>query len=309
MIVDQRFARRRFLTQAALGAAGGLLVSGFKPASAIEPLNRSHGPKFKFSLAAYSYRELFKAGKDQPPVSTLEEFIVDCAKMNLDGVELTSYYFPKDLSDEYLHARRRQAFRLGLDISGTAVGNDFCHPPGQARDDAMSLVKKWVDHAAVLTAPVIRVFSGSQKPGQTLEEAERLAIEGLEEACEYAGKQGITLALENHGGLTLRPEGMLSLVKAVNSPWFGVNLDSGNFRGKDPYEDLAQIAPYAVNVQVKVSIHPEGGSRQRIDYSRLADILRTVNYRGYVVLEYEEAKLDPREECPKEIDLLREAFA
>jgi sugar phosphate isomerase/epimerase len=158
-----------------------------------------------------------------------------------------------------------------------------------------------------MDAPVIRIFSGGVKEGQSVDEARRLAIEAIEKCCEHAGNHGIFLALENHGGLTTEVDDMLSIVRDVKSPWFGVNMDTGNFRSTDVYGDLAKLAPYTVNVQVKVMIHPDGRPRQPSDYHRLAKILRESGYRGYVVLEFEESG-DPREECRKHIDRLREAF-
>ena len=101
---------------------------------------------------------------------------------------------------------------------------------------------------------------------------------------------------------------MLEFVRDVKNPWFGVNLDTGNFRSDDVYRDMARLAPYALNVQVKVSVDGPDGKRQMSDFSRLAQILRDSAYRGYIVLEYEEAG-DPRIECPKYIDQLRTAFA
>ena len=100
---------------------------------------------------------------------------------------------------------------------------------------------------------------------------------------------------------------MLEIVKAVRSPWFGVNLDTGNFHSKDVYAELAQLAPYAMNVQIKVVVQPEGGGKQPADYSRLASILKDSGYRGYIVLEYEENE-DPREACPRHVEELRRAF-
>ena len=64
-----------------------------RPAWAIEPFVRQ-SPKFKFSLAAYSYRDLL-AG--DPPQLTLFDFVTDCARFGLEGTELTSYYFPADV--------------------------------------------------------------------------------------------------------------------------------------------------------------------------------------------------------------------
>ncbi|MGD9724221.1 MAG: sugar phosphate isomerase/epimerase family protein [Pirellulales bacterium] len=302
--------RRAFLKHSAL-AASGLVVAGGAPfatstARAIEPIARDGKPFFKFSLAAYSYRDLLQAKPPQSKLS-LEDFIADCAKMNLHGTELTSYYFPPEPTADYLRHLKQLCFRLGLDVSGTAVGNDFCHPAGAERDRQIKDVKNWVDRAEILGAPVIRIFSGH--PHDTSEEeARRLCVAATEECCEYAGQHGVYLALENHGGLTTTCDGMLELVRAVKSPWFGVNLDTGNFHGADVYGDLARLAPYAVNVQVKVSISDAQGRRQHADFRRLAQILTDAGYRGYVVLEFEENE-DPRVACPRYLDELRAAFA
>lgn len=294
-------SRRNFLLAAGAAAAGAL-----KPtAAAIEPIRRTGTPKFKFSLAAYSYRNLL-TGKT--PELTLADFIDDCAKMGLEGTELTSYYFPAEPTPQYLRQVKQQAFRLGLDISGTAVGNDFCHPPGKQRDNQIRAVKQWVDRAELLGAPVIRIFSGQARAGQSEAEAHRLAVDAIEQCCAYAGEHGVYLALENHGGLTTGIDGMLRLIGDVKSEWFGVNLDTGNFHSADPYADLTRIAPYAVNVQIKVAMNPAGGKKEPADFGRLAKILIDSGYRGYIVLEYEE-KEDPRQACPKHIDELRAAFA
>ncbi len=297
------FFKRCVLASAAV--AGGWSGRSANTAAAIEPIVRNGKSLFKFSLAAYSYRDLFNAKSPEPRL-TLEDFIADCAKMQLQGTELTSYYFPENPSDEYLRSLKQQCFRLGLDVSGTAVGNDFCHPPGPERDQQIAHVKQWVDRAAVLGAPVIRIFSGHPH-GTSVEEAHRLCVEATEECCQYAGEHGVFLALENHGGLTTEAAGLMALVRDVKSPWFGVNLDTGNFRTADPYGDMAQLAPYAVNVQVKVSVAPAGGARQHADFRRIAQILADAGYRGYVVLEYEEDE-NPQVACPRYIDELRTAF-
>ena len=70
----------------------------------------------------------------------------------------------------------------------------------------------------------------------------------------------------------------------------------------------AKIAPYALNVQVKVVVSGPGGKSVPADFPRLAKILTAAGYRGYIVLEYEENE-DPREACPRVFEQLREAFA
>jgi len=116
------------------------------------------------------------------------------------------------------------------------------------------------------------------------------------------------LALENHGGITATTDQMLKIIDGVDdSPWFGVNFDSGNFRTDDPYRDLAVIAPYAVNAQIKVAINPNNTGKQPADLSRIVDILKQAKYRGYVTLEFEEQ--NPFEEIPGYLQQLRELIS
>jgi sugar phosphate isomerase/epimerase len=306
--MEMKTNRREFLgrmTLAATATTGGLAsVLSTTDAQAIEPIRREiAGPKYKFALAGYSYRKLL-TGKD--PECSLEDFVRDCAKFGLEGTEPTSYYFPQPVTREYLCQLKALAFRLGLSISSTAVGNKFCLPPGDARTQQIASVKQWIDHAAVLGAPVIRIFSGNAGRDQTHREALRLAIEAIEECCEYAGNHGIILGLENHGGLTSTADGMLEIIRAVQSPWFGAWMDTGNFRTGDVYQELEKIAPYTLHVQVKVVTAGAQG-QQPTDYARLAQILGNVGYRGWICLEYEEAE-DPRIACPGYLKKLREAF-
>lgn len=295
--------RRQFLQASTATFAGVALTAATKPAPAIQPIPRNGQPKFKFSLAAYSYRDFLAPKQGKQPTLTLKDFIDDCAKLDLDGTELTSYYFPKEITPTYLHGLRQQAFRLGLDISGTAIGNEFGHPKGEKRDAEIAKAKQWIEHAATLDAPVIRIFAGHQQKGQSADEAHSLMVSAIEECCDYAGKHGVYLALENHGGPTATADGLLKFVHDIDSPWFGVNLDGGNFRGDDAYDQLARIAPYAVNAQIKAKV---GGAPA--DFKRLAKIMRDAKYRGYIVLEYEEPG-SVREECARYLKEIREAFA
>jgi sugar phosphate isomerase/epimerase len=293
--------RRGFLASALAGAVS-LTPSTTR---AIEPIERTGGHHFKLSMAAYSYRDLLAA---KPPKLTLIDFIDDCAKFGLDGTELTSYYMPQTPTDEYLRHLKGEAFRRGLDVSGTAVGNDFCFPTGDDRERQIASVKRWIEYADMMDAPVIRIFAGTAKPGVSADDSRRLAVEAINECCSHAGKYGIFLALENHGGITAEADDVLAIVRDVESTWFGVNLDTGNFHTADVYGDLARLAPYSLNVQVKASIQPAGQAKQPTDFNRLAKILRDAGYRGYIVLEFEEGG-DPRTECRRLIEQMREAFS
>ncbi len=300
------FSRRDFLTQASLAATAALLPLA-QPATAAEPPVRNGKSHLKLSLAAYSFNKFLpnRGTTEQLAAAKmkLEDFIDFCADLNLDGTELTSYYFPKQFDLAYLLAIKERTFRLGLDVSGTAIGNDFCKPAGEEWDKQIALTREWIDHSATMGAPVIRIFAGNVPKGDTESAAFERCVTGINKSLEYAAEKGVVLALENHGGITGTAEQLLKIVKAVSpSPWFGVNLDGGNFHSADVYAELEKIAPYALNAQVKVSVAPNN-KKEPADLGRVIELLRKANYRGYVVLEYEEA--DPYGEIPKYIDQLR----
>jgi len=293
--------RRDFLARTA-GAALVPALGWIRPARAIEPIGRSRPSHLKLSIAAYSYRQ-FLQGADRR--MDLFDFCDLAADMGLDAVEPTSYYFPPDVDAAFLHRLKLHAFRLGLDISGTAIGNDFCLPPGPDRDKQLALTRTWIEHAATLDAPVIRIFAGNVPRGGSEDEAIRQAIAGIEECLPYAAERGVALALENHGGVTAEAATLVKIVQAVHAPAgnFGINFDSGNFHSADPYAELEQIAPYAINAQVKVEIQTPQG-KQPADFERIVNILRAAKYSGYVALEYEGSE-DPFQAIPKAIEELK----
>ena len=299
-------SRRGFLAGSASTLAGAAIAGSSTSVEAAKAPVRNGASHMKLSLAAYSFnRMLPRASRNHEGKITLSDFVDYCAKLNLDGTELTSYYFPAGVSNDYLLSLKEQTFRLGLDISGTAIGNDFCLPEGEKRQAELKLCRDWIDHAAIMGAPVIRIFAGRVPKGGTEEEALDLCVAGINESLDYAAKKGVLLALENHGGITATPEQLLSIVDRVkDSKWFGVNYDSGNFRTEDPYGDHEKIAPFAVNAQIKVALKTPDNQHKKADLKRMVEILRAANYRGYIVLEYEEGK--PYEEIPMYVDKLRE---
>jgi sugar phosphate isomerase/epimerase len=291
--------RRQFLHSSLLAGAG--LAAGVGSAAAIEPIRRDGPSHLRLSIAAYSFRkELTSKPK---PAMTLDDFIDLAAALDLDAVELTAYYFPRTTPDYLAHLKGR-CTRLGLDVSGTAVGNNFCVADPDALKKQIDSVKEWTEHSARLGAKTMRIFAGNVAKGDDADKARARCVAAIQEACDHAAKFGVYLALENHGGITGTLEQILALVKAVKHEWFGVNLDTGNFHTDDPYGDLEKLVPYAVTVQVKTEIQRRGMKKEDADLKRLIDILRQARYRGYVALEYEAAE-DARTAVPRHIETLK----
>jgi sugar phosphate isomerase/epimerase len=291
------FGRRAFLGWAALAVSAPLC-------RAIDELRRVGPPRLKLSLAAYSFREYFRAqpgGKEGKPPAGREMdmpgFVDFCASHGCEGAEITSYYVPTPVTEDYLLGLKRHAFLRGVEVSGTAVGNTFTLPKGERRDREIASVKEWIRLAQVLGAPHIRVFAGNLE-GQSPADAKRHCIEALEECGEVAGRAGVFLGIENHGGIVAEADALLDIVRAVRSPWVGINLDSGNFHSSDPYADLRKCVPFAVNVQVKVEIRRKNSKAEASDLGLLVRMLNDAGYQGWVVLEYEAAE-DPHVAVPR----------
>lgn len=295
-------SRREWL-KAVPAALAGATVAGTAAAAPVAA--RSGGPRLKLGLAAYSLRDHL-TGKLQPALS-LHDFIERAAAWNVDAVELTSYYFPDAITPGYVCGLKRHCHLLGIDVSTTPIRNVFTHPAGPALDKEIAHVKRWLGIAADLGSPAIRVFAGDAQAGQSEAEARRNCVAALEACADEAARRGVYLALENHGGIVATPDAILEIVRAVRSDWCGINLDTGNFHGADPYAELARCAPYAVTAQLKVEIQPQGAPKQEADFARLAGILRTAGYRGYATLEYEAAE-PPLTGVPRYLEKLRAAL-
>src|SRR5205085_3963990 len=175
--------------------------------------------------AGDSFRQYLDLKRKPRPPMDLDGFIEKCAGLQVDAVELTAYYFAKT-SPEYLAHLKGKCTRLGLDVSGTAVGNNFCVSDPTKLQEQVASVKKWVEQSARLGAKTMRIFAGAVDKGDTEEKARARCVEAIQEACDHAGKYGVYLALENHGGIVTTIDQMLTVVRAVKHEWFGVNFDT-----------------------------------------------------------------------------------
>ncbi|MCA9319641.1 MAG: sugar phosphate isomerase/epimerase, partial [Planctomycetes bacterium] len=232
--------RRSFLAAAACAVA---------PRSSGRQTAHRADDGIRLALAAYSYRDHLQ-GQLQPSM-TLFDVVDETASLGLAGLELTEYYFPRPLDMDWVLKLKNHCHRRGVEIVGAPMKTEFTHPAGPARDRELEVLRSWLEVAAVLGAPTIRVFAGSPQPGQDTEGAVRCCIETLTLAAAAASQRGVILALENHGGIVAESAPLISIVKAVDSPWCGINLDSGNFRTTDPYDDFDRCAELAVAVQFK----------------------------------------------------------
>jgi sugar phosphate isomerase/epimerase len=319
--VNEKPNRRDFLNRASLvplGAAMGLgLASSLRPACAQAPIKRLGGPKLKLSLNAYSFNKALNDQiKGRGKGVTLFDLLDFCAEQNFDAIDPTGYFFPgypKVPADKYVNDFKRRAFQLGLDISGTGVRNNFASPDKAKRAADVQHVKEWVECAARLGAPVLRVFAGPEPQGHAWDEVAGWMVEDLKTCVEHGQRYGVLIGIQNHGDMLKTADQVLKIVKMVDSEWFGVIVDTGYFLTPDPYQDMARVIPHAVNWQIKERVDGKDGKdgKTKTDLKRLVRIIREGGYRGYVPIEtlsIAGENYDPRARVAQLLRELREAL-
>jgi len=259
-------------------------------AASIAPIPRTGGSKLKLSLNAYSFNQLLlDALHGKTPGLSLLELLEFCARHDFDALDPTGYYFsgyPGVPDDAFIARFKQRAFQLGIEISGTGIRNDFAAPDANARAADVVRAKAWIEVAAKLGAPVLRLFAGAVPAGyeQRWDDVSRWMADAFRECAAHAQTFGVIVGIQNHGDMLKNADQTIKVLSLIDSEWCGVVVDTGNMQTADPYDDIARLAPYAVNWQVKES--PRGpDSRERTDLPRLFRILRESGYRGYVPIE------------------------
>jgi sugar phosphate isomerase/epimerase len=294
-------ARRDFLSLLAAPLVPGALASAGEPATAAV-----RQPKLKLSCNLYSFNAPLRSGE-----MTLEQAIDFCADLGFEAVDPTGYYFPAHPApppDEYVHAIKRRAFLNGLGVSGTGVRNDFTLSDAAERAAELAHVKRWLEVAAKLGAPVLRVFDGrGEAKGPSREQMTGWVQDAFRECSAHGALHGVMIAYQNHHELLKTADEVLALRERVASPWFGLNVDIGSLRTADPYEEIARLAPYACTWQIKERLYRRG-LEQKTDLRRVFAILKAAGYRGYAPLETL-GPGDPREKVRRFLAEVREALA
>lgn len=284
--MPSNIARRQFLKTAAAGAVAGAALStrldaasqiAVTPAAATQP---DKLPRLFSGCCAYSYRSLLSKGQ-----MTYEQFIDKAVELQLDGVDMTVYYF-KTTDPASLASLRYHAYKRGVPFSGAACGSSMVQADPAKRAAVLDDIKKWVDVTDQLGASHLRVFAGKLPEGANLKEATGWVVDGMKAASDYSGKKGIVLGLEDHSGVSQSADVCLEIMHRVNSPYARINLDITHFiptATQDAYAQIAACIPYASMTHIRDRF--DDGTP--IDMDRVWKLFAGAGYKGYMSVEYE----------------------
>ncbi len=278
----------------------------------------------KLAVSSYSFNR-FGSGPEGKVRPTFTAMIDRCVELGIDGLELLGVHFDSTEPDE-LHRLKQEAIRSGVQLVAISAHHNFVTPDLARRHREIDVVAQWVDVASELGVPIVRVFGGRwgtsasfaalmaaggeepPLPGYSADDGYRWSVEAFKIASYYAGRKGVTLALENHWGLTGTAQGVRRILHETDSPWLKVALDTGNFVYRpDQYTELAALAPDAVLVHAKTYV---GGGQYydaNLDYARIGHLLHDAGFRGYISIEFE-GKAHPDQGIPASVALLRQSL-
>ncbi len=259
----------------------------------------------KLSLNAYSFNDMLKS-----QAISIEALIDFCAQTGFEGIDLTGYYFPgypNVPSDEFLFRIKRKAHLSGLSISGTGIKNDFAQLDPEKRKKDIQLVKDWIVVASKLGAPVIRIFSGVDIPkGYSWEAIATWMAKDIQECVDFGQTHGVIVALQNHNDFIKNSQQVKDLFKMVNRDWFGLVLDIGSYQQGDPFPQIQETIPLAVNWQLKEDMYLDGKA-VKTDVAKVLKMILASNYRGFIPIETL-GKGDPKQKVALFIKEIKEAL-
>jgi len=287
--------RRDFLTtaSAAIVAAGST--------TARQPQASPPKARFRTGIVAYSYRTALQA-----KTMTYDDLIRVAVDTGTDGIDMTVYWLP-GTADSDLLPLRRLAYRNRVEIYSIGTRVQLAQPTAELREAQLTELRKWLDVAQRVGATHIRVFGGQKPAGATLEQAIEFAGETLKRGAELAGARGLVLGVEDDGGITEFAKETIEIVKRADSPFAGMNLDTGNFRPPKVYDQIEMSIPYAVSTHVKTEVaQDDGKTRAPADWDRVFSMFAKHGFRGYMGLEFEAASSDPATEIPRQLRRLKE---
>ena len=244
------------------------------------------------------------------------QWIRDASGLGGEGIE---HY------DGFMHGEREIAAAIaaaretGQQNSMLCFSPDFTHPDPDERLRQVERQKRAIDLSVRIGAKYCRTLSGQKYPGLSIAEGVARAAECIKRSIDYATRRDVTLCLENHykvgdwlyAEFAQQEEPFLALLDAVGeSGHFGVQYDPSNavVGGFDPIAFLEKIKHRVVTMHASDRYLVPGTTLEEIrladgtvgypdklrhgetgkganDYDAIFQILRSVNFTGWISVE------------------------
>jgi sugar phosphate isomerase/epimerase len=248
---------------------------------------------------------------------SLAEWIEMACNLDVDGLEWYAGFL--EMNEEKNWNKFRQLVEdRGKTIPMFCCSPDFTHPELSFRQAQIKQQNKWIDMAHLLGASYCRILTGQYRPGLSVNEGIRFAVECINECLSYAATKNVILILENHykddfwqyPEFAQKMELFCAVVDRIDDPFFGINYDPSNafLAGEYPLALLRRISHRVVTMHASDRYLQEGtledlrdeetnviGYAQRlrhgeigkglIDYDEIFAELRSAGFNGWISIE------------------------
>jgi sugar phosphate isomerase/epimerase len=262
----------------------------------------------KVGIDSYCYHRFFgEVYPDQKPPAkkmTVQDFLARAKELKVDGVSLESCFFPKKAGQSWFKDLKTQLDEFKFDRVYA-----WGHPDGLERGKNVTAYNEMVSgipNAKAIGADVMRVVGSSlmfrhEPHGPQVKALAKM----FKKAVKVAKEWDVKLAIENHIDFT--SDEILQLLEMVDSDYFGLNFDTGNFLRllDDPIRGMEKLAPYVLATHVK-DLMPDKNARPTdwhffagvpvgkglINNQKLAELLFKANFKGFLAVEIDHPHTD-----------------
>lgn len=285
--MKQELTRRGFVTRS-LAIGGGIAAAVSLRNNSLKATPRA--VKDDISLAQWALVQEIRAGQ----WTTLDFPRVAREDFGLNGIEFVNTLFASPTAG-YLNSLKKNADDHGVEMILIMVDSEgeTCTPSREERKQTVVNHRKWIDIANYLGCHSIRTnCRGPENPPR--EESVKWAAETYNMMLEYSIPAGISILIENHGGVSNDPDWMADLMKEVDSLYFGSYPDwrspSDDF---DNHAYIEKMLPWAGGMSYRNQPTEEGTAK-------LIKLCQDSGYRGWYGIES-----SGRDEIAKGRDLLK----
>jgi len=271
--------------------------------------------KIDLALQIYSFAPLLFQNKLD--ILKFPEMIREKYKIN--GAEYWSIAFMgkendtnfiKDLKKRSLDQNVENLIILvdNIDINTMENGPSLASSKKNEREKSIDFHKKWIDVASEIGCHSIRVNLRSDESNS--DKILDNSSESISKLINHSSSQGVSIVVENHGGITGDADWLVSLMTKINNNYVGTLPDFGsynfcvkrgelNFEGLtgecenqyDKYKGVKKLLPFAKGISAKSHEFNSMGEETSTDFSRMMDIISSSTYEGYITIEYEGAMM------------------